>query len=185
MVRIALCALALLVAVPAGAEEAAKAPKKKEKSKKKQKITEMPEFREKLYQQIKATTPRVDRCTQKYVTDYPGREGFVVLAYTIEPNGRVKKTDLQTSLKNFDHLWSCLKDVARQWRFPPVGDAQVTSTLRIKVAKGVRFDVLKPGEKRKVDTSAAPGASKEEQPVMRFTGGEPEGNNDGVDYGAE
>jgi len=136
-----------------------------------------------MYRTIKGTAPLIDKCTQKYATEYPGRSGPVMLQYTIETSGRVKKSSIQTSLKNYDHLRSCLKDVIRQWRFPSPGTVHIKSTLKIIVAKGVKFDVLKPGEERKPQpkTEAPKPASRT---AVQFRGVEG-GNDEGVEGGSE
>ena len=119
----------------------------KGKKKKAPKVTETPEFQMAMWRQINGTGPQIDRCTSKYLATNAGAKGAVNITFSLSADGRVARRRLTTGLRGQDRIISCLTAVTRQWRFPPIGTSKVDSSVTVPVAAGVKFKMLKPGEK--------------------------------------
>jgi hypothetical protein len=138
------------------------------------KVTDSPKFKMAMWRQISRTGPQVDRCTAKYLSVNPGSTGSVDVWFSLAADGRVARRRLKSSLRGQDRLLSCLTDVTRQWRFPSIGTSKVDSAMTVQVAEGVKFKMLKPGEKPPPDKARAQ-KKKKKDGFIRFSPGLPGG----------
>lgn len=145
----------------AAEEAAARAAAETEAAKKR---IESLEFQVAAWKAIMATAPMIDKCTNRYTEEFPDRRGTVSIQFEIPGDGKVKSAKATSGLQASQNLQGCLRDVARNWRLPPVAPLKVNTTLEVQVAKGQRFFMRKPGEKE----DDAPKAAQQDEGFIRF-----------------
>lgn len=119
-----------------------------------------------VYNALMGSAPAIDQCTSAYLTEYPSGVGKVVLDCVVAKDGSVAHAEAKTSLEGARNLRPCLERVAKGWKLPPIGSKEVDKlTIAVEVKKGVKFTLLKPGEK---PPEPKPGASQPEPGIVQF-----------------
>lgn len=117
----------------------------------------------KVIDSINATGPAIDACVNKYLTEYPSQRGHVMLAVSVNAEGKVASSKATTSLEGARNLRPCLEAVGKTWTFPPPKDKTADLNLKIGVMPGTRFRLRKPGDpppEPKAEPKPEPGAVK-------------------------
>jgi hypothetical protein len=108
--------------------------------------TTSPEFQLAVWQAISGSSGAIDNCVARYVEQWPDRTGQASIRFEVAADGKIKDAKVETSLQQAYALTNCLRDVAKGWKLPAPGGT-VSSQLGVKVHKGAKFSLLKPGEK--------------------------------------
>jgi hypothetical protein len=164
---------ALLLALPASAEEEPEASAAPTAEAAPKPAAESPEAAQlKVWQALMGSATQIDACTQKYTGEFPDRAGSVSITVGIGTDGRVLTVKTDTDLKAPDRLNGCLGSVARGWRFPThSGEDPATLTLKVEVKKGQKFKLLKPGEKQPAAPATPQGQPAPAEPQFRYAPG--------------
>lgn len=110
-------------------------------------VTQSKVFQMAMYKEISGSSGAIDTCTAKYVDAFPENEGAANVWFSLSEDGAVAKAKVTTSLNSQDNLRRCLRDIALGWKFPKIGPNKVESTIKVHVKKGVKFEMIKPGQK--------------------------------------
>jgi hypothetical protein len=120
------------------------------------------EYQIDVWKVVSGSASAIDRCTERYLDEFPDQKGMVTIAVEVSGEGRVK-SKATSKLQASRNLTVCLEDVARGWRFPALGPTiKLSSSLPVHVGKGIKFILAKPGEKPK------PAATPQEQQSEGF-----------------
>ncbi|MBI4815633.1 MAG: hypothetical protein HY791_05225 [Deltaproteobacteria bacterium] len=93
---------------------------------------------------VSMSASAIDNCTGRYIEEFKDAKGEVKIAFKVEGKSTPSDVNVTTSLESSDKLMKCLRDVARRWTFPPKTNFELS--IDVKVSKGTKFVLLKPGE---------------------------------------
>lgn len=126
----------------------------------------------KVWQALTESAPKIDECVAKHTAVQPAAAGVVELGLTIAKDGRMANVLAKTALPGSERLQKCLRFVAQSWRFPPGPEdvEKLTMTLQIKVARGLKFTLAKPGQKPP-ERKAGEGQPEEDSGFLQFQPG--------------
>ena len=97
---------------------------------------------------VNASTNAINDCIEKHLQVQPTAAGNVDLQLDVSGDGKMLKVGTRSSLAASEKLQQCLKFIAQSWKFPRAeGVEKFSTSLQIKVAKGQKFSLAKPGEK--------------------------------------
>ncbi len=138
----------------------------KEEDKKDKASAETHKVHMKVWRVLDGAKKEIDGCTARYVEEYPKAKGTARVSTTVQKDGRVSKASVSTSLEGARNLRACLEKIARGWRFPEPQAESADFSFELVVQKGVKFSLLKPGEKPK----DRPKEGKGDQGFIKFVG---------------
>jgi hypothetical protein len=114
------------------------------------------DYQMKAWAVVNASSGAIDTCLDKYLEFQPTAVGTVDLGLDISGDGRVLKVSTKSGLPGSEKVQQCLKFIAQSWKFPTAeGVAKFSTSLQIKVQKGQKFTLSKPGEKPAEKKAAA------------------------------
>lgn len=101
----------------------------------------------KVWQVVNGSAAKINDCLDRYLAVQAAAKGTVELSLDLSGEGRMVNVGTKSVLPASEKLQQCLKFIAQSWRFPPMEGVEKLSTgLQIKVAKGQKFSLTKPGE---------------------------------------
>lgn len=104
-------------------------------------------YQVKVWQVVNGSAAKINDCLDRYLELQPAAKGAVELGLELSGEGRMVNVGTKSGLPASEKLQQCLKFIAQSWRFPAMEGVEKFSTgLQVKVAKGVKFTLAKPGE---------------------------------------
>lgn len=125
-----------------------------------------------VWKVLSESAPKIDDCVAKHTAVQPSAAGVVELALVMAKDGRMSSVTAKTALPGSERLQKCLRFVAQSWRFPagPENVEKMTMSLQIKVARGLKFTLAKPGQ-RPSEAKARDGSKEEDSGFLQFQPG--------------
>lgn len=135
-------------AKPEGGAKPASPPAKSGTTPPKQPTEMSLDYQMKAWSVVNASAARINECLDKHIQFQPAAVGTVELSLEIAGDGRMLKVDTKSALPASEKLQQCLKFLAQSWKFPSApGIEKFSTTLQIRVQKGQKFALTKPGDK--------------------------------------
>lgn len=114
------------------------------------------DYQVKVWEIVNGSTARINDCLERHLQFQPAAAGTVELQLDVAGDGRMMKVGTKSALPASEKLQQCLKFIAQSWKFPKAeGVEKFSTSLQIRVAKGQKFTLAKPGEKAPAKKEAA------------------------------
>ncbi len=109
--------------------------------------------------------PQLDRCTERYLEEFPEAKGKVDVTMKVLIDGKVSKATVTTRLSGARNLRPCIERVVKTYVFGPTKTETLDLTIAVPVAPGVKFRLYGPGEKPERSAATPP-----QEGYIRFQG---------------